>query len=540
MLSPRVVKAIGNDFRNFLVFWITNFLALQPEVLYSRLVDVLIAWLGQTDLDASVNESKVGRGPIAGAVEDRDFDRVLLLNTYPSDQAARYAAWLGARTEAMPALEVRQVQLPSPVDYAAIYREAVAAVESVRAEHGPATELTFHLSPGTPAMAAVWLLLAKARYDAKLIDSSREHGLRDVDLPFEISMEFIPELLRPSDRRLVGLAAATPPELPDAAGIVGRSPAMQVLLERARAVAPRSVPVLIEGESGTGKELCARFIHAQSPRRSHQMVSVNCGAIPETLVESTLFGHVKGAFTNADRAKRGLFQTANGSTLLLDEVGELPPEAQVKLLRALQEGEVTPVGGNAPEKVDVRIIAATNRTLVDEVAAGRFRSDLYYRLAVAVLTLPPLREREGDLGLLIDHFLARINAEQREHDPNWKDRRLAPGARSLLLRHPFPGNVRELENTLTRAVIWCTGEVIREVEMREAFQHGVPANGETILNRALGPGLDIRELQADIARHYLERAMKEAGGNKSKAAELVGLPSYQTLSNWLEKYGVGE
>ncbi len=499
-----------------------------------------MAWLGQTDLDASVDEAKVGRGPIAGAVEDRAFDRVLLLNTYPGEKAAHYAAWLGARTDAAPALEIRPVKLPSPVDYAAIYKAAVDAVESVRAEHGTKVELTFHLSPGTPAMAAVWLLLAKARYDAHLIDSSREHGLRDVDLPFEISMEYIPEILRPSDRRIAGLAASTPPDAPDEAGIIGRSPAMQVLLERSRAVAPRSVPVLIEGESGTGKELCARFIHAHSPRRAKQMVTVNCGAIPENLVESVLFGHVKGAFTGADRAKRGLFQTADGSTLLLDEIGELPADAQVKLLRALQEGEVTPVGSNAPEKVDVRVIAATNRTLVDEVAAGRFRSDLYYRLAVAVLTLPPLREREGDLGMLIDHFLARINADQRVHDPGWKDRRLAPGARNLLLRHPWPGNVRELENTLTRAVIWCTGEVIREVEMREAFQNGVPANGETLLNRALGSGLDIRELQADVARHYLERALKEAGGNKSKAAELVGLPSYQTLTNWMQKYGVEE
>ena len=206
----------------------------------------------------------------------------------------------------------------------------------------------------------------------------------------------------------------------------------------------------------------------------------------------------------------------------------------------LQEGELTPVGGAKPEKIDVRVIAATNRSLVEEVAAERFRSDLYYRLAVAVLTLPALREREGDLGLLIDHFLQRINDEQRKHDPGWKDRRLSPGARNLLLRHPWPGNVRELENTLTRAVIWCTGEVIREVEMREAFQHGVPTNGETLLNRSLGSGLDIRELQADIARHYLERALEDAGGNKSKAADLVGLPSYQTFSNWMKKYGVEE
>ena len=501
---------------------------------------VLLAWLGQTDLDAAADEQGVGRGPIAGAVEDRQFDRLVLLNTYGQDEAARYATWLGGRNGGAPALEIIPVELPNPVDYEAIYKAAVDAVEAVRSEHGRGVELSFHLSPGTPAMAAVWLLLAKARYDANLIDSSRAHGLRDVDIPFEISMEFIPEILRPSDRRIAGLAASTPPDAPDEAGIVGRSAAMQVVLERARAVAPRSVPVLLEGESGTGKELLARVIHTSSPRGGREMVTINCGAIPDNLVESTLFGHVKGAFTGADRSKRGLFQTADGSTLLLDEVGELPPDAQVKLLRVLQEEEVTPVGGTAAQKVDVRIIAATNRTLVDQAASGSFRSDLYYRLAVAVLTLPPVREREGDVGLLIDHFLARINADQRAHDPGWQDRRLSPNARNLLLHHPWPGNVRELENTLTRAVIWCTGEVIRQVEMSEAFQNGLPTNGEMILDRPLGNALDLRRLQADVARHYLERALEEAGGNKSKAAKLIGLPSYQTFSNWLKKYGVGE
>ena len=501
---------------------------------------LLLAWLGQADLDGVSNEQRLGAGPIAGAVAERSFDRLVLLNTYPEDEAARYAAWLGARTGGTPALEVRQVSLPTPVDYRAIFEEAVKAVERARADHGKDLDLTFHLSPGTPAMAAVWLLLAKARYDAHLIDSSRQAGVRDVELPFEISMEYIPELLRPSDRRLAGLAAAVPPESPAVDAIIGRSPSMQVILERARAVAPRSVPVLIEGDSGTGKELLARVIHAHSPRHARPMVAVNCGAIPGELIESELFGHLKGAFTGADRTRRGLFQTAHGSTLLLDEVGELPPEAQVKLLRVLQEGEVTPVGSTTPDRVDVRIVAATNRKLVDDVVAGRFRSDLYYRLAVAVLILPPLREREGDVGLLIDHFLAKINADQRAHDPAWQDRRLSPNARNLLLRHSWPGNVRELENTLTRAVIWCTGEVIRDVEMREAFQHGLPATGETVLNRQLGNGLDLRELLAEVAQHYLSRALKETGGNKSRAAELVGLPSYQTFSNWLGKYGVGE
>jgi len=311
------------------------------------------------------------------------------------------------------------------------------------------------------------------------------------------------------------------------------------LIQRARRVAVRAVPVLIEGESGTGKEMLARAIHRASPRRDAPFVAVNCGAIPGELLESELFGHEKGAFTGSSQAHKGYFEAADGGTLFLDELGELPGSAQVKLLRVLQEGEVVRLGSTKPAKVDVRIVAATNKTLTEEIAAGRFREDLFYRLAVAVLKIPPLRERTGDLGLLMDTLLEQVNREATA-EPQGKHKKLSAGARSLILAHPWPGNVRELMNTLRRAVIWCDNATITAEDAREALLPSGAATRADILGRPLGGGLNLPELLKEVARHYLGRAMDEAMGNKTKAAELVGLPSYQTLTNWLSRYEVND
>jgi transcriptional regulator with PAS, ATPase and Fis domain len=312
---------------------------------------------------------------------------------------------------------------------------------------------------------------------------------------------------------------------------------MTRLLARAQHVATRAVPVLIDGETGTGKELLARAIHRASPRRDHKFVALNCGALPSELVEATLFGHRKGAFTGALADRPGVFETAHRGTLFLDEIGELPLPAQVKLLRVLQEREVVRVGDTEAQKVDVRIVAATHRNLFAEVAAGRFREDLFYRLAVAVLHLPPLREREGDLGLLIDHLFDEAQRELADQ-PGFTPRRLAPAARNLLLRHPWPGNARELKNTLLRAALWAVGATIGADDIREALLASPQASDTNLLARPLGDGFRLQDLLDDISRHYLSRALVEAGNNKTRAAELLGLGSYQTLTNWLARLGL--
>jgi DNA-binding NtrC family response regulator len=496
---------------------------------------VLLAWIGNADLRAPTESEQVGVGPIAQALEARAFDDAFLLSNYGEKAAIAYLKWLRGRSGAC--IEILAEKLSGPTQFGEIHEAAVRAVQRALGDRARDTSLTFHLSPGTPAMAAVWILLGKTRFPAELIESSKDHGVRTASVPFDISADFIPDLLREQDERLRQGSAAEPPEAPEFADIIHRSRVMGRLVQKARRVAVHNVPVLVEGESGTGKEMLARAIHRASPRRDRPFVAVNCGAIPAELVESELFGHEKGAFTDAKQARKGYFEAADGGTLFLDELGELSGPAQVKLLRTLQEGEVVRLGSSKPLTVDVRIVAATNRTLTEEIAAGRFREDLFYRLAVAVLKIPPLRDRAGDLGLLVDHLLALVNRESATQ-PGYKDKKLSASARNLLLIHPWPGNIRELLNTLRRAAIWSDGVTIASEDIREALLPAVASTSQEALGRPLGSGFNLPELLKEVTRHYLGRAMEEAHGNKTKAAELVGLSSYQTLTNWLAKHEV--
>jgi DNA-binding NtrC family response regulator len=496
---------------------------------------VLVSWVGRTDLRAPKDTETVGLGPIAQALEARAFDQVVLVSDYSDGEVSPFIRWLTQRTPA--SLSVIFVKLSGPTNFGEIYEAATNACLKALAGQRSTTSLTFHLSPGTPAMAAVWIILAKTRFPADLIESSRERGVQTASVPFDISADFLPDLLRERDQRLRQLSGAEPPVAPEFADIIHRSRVMGRLIERARRVAIRTVPVLIEGESGTGKEMLARAIHRASPRRAAPFVAVNCGAMPSELVESELFGHERGAFTGANQVHKGYFEAADGGTLFLDELGDLPAPAQVKLLRVLQEGEVVRLGSTRPAKVDVRIVAATNRPLTDEIAAGRFREDLFYRLAVAVLKIPPLRERTGDLGLLIDTLLDQVNREASA-ELAAKHKTLSAGARNLMLTHPWPGNVRELVNTLRRSVIWSDGATITAEDAREALLPSGNATRKDVLGQPLGGGLSLPGLLKVVARHYLGRAIDEAGGNKTKAAELLGLASYQTLTNWLKRYEV--
>ena len=262
--------------------------------------------------------------------------------------------------------------------------------------------------------------------------------------------------------------------------IVTRSPTMLAVIRTAEKAAASAIPVLVEGESGVGKELIARAIHGQGERRAKPFVAVNCGAIPDNLVESILFGHEKGAFTGATERHTGKFVEASGGTLFLDEVGELPQAAQVKLLRAIQEGEVEPVGARKSVKVDVRLISATNRTLIDDVKAGRFREDLFYRLHVFPIALPPLRQRTEDIPDLVRHFLTRIAAEEGK-----RIRSISSDALALLAHHRWPGNVRQLENAVFRAVVLAEGDSIGvaefpQVSARLASQISFPSGSADI------------------------------------------------------------
>ncbi len=310
------------------------------------------------------------------------------------------------------------------------------------------------------------------------------------------------------------------------AGIAGRSAAMQELVNMVETVAPSEATVLITGESGTGKELAARAIQAASTRRDKPFVTVNCAALSESLLESELFGHEKGAFTGADRRREGRFRQADGGTLFLDEIGELPLPLQAKLLRALQQGEVQRVGSDTPLTVDVRVIAATNRNLKAEVEAGRFREDLFYRLNVIALEVPPLRARRDDIPVLAAVFLERFARANRKTIKGF-----TPQAMDRLVKYAWPGNVRELENAVERAVILCMGEYIGERDLPLT----VRGTDDTARPAAELAGLTLEEVE----RRAIRATLREVDDNKSEAARRLGI-TRSTLHNKLKRYGLDE
>ena len=496
---------------------------------------VLYAWIGHTDIRSMQENQTENVGPIAQAVQHKNYDYVELISDLDTKIFKSYVAWLKPQSKAK--LTHHASSLSSPVDFGEIYTAVTKVIYSVDKRLGDKANYTFHLSPGTPAMAAVWIILAKTRFAAELIESSRENGVNTANVPFDISAEFIPNLIKQADQRISDLNTDQYQADEAFESIVHQSIAMKNVLMKAQKVAPRTLPVLIEGESGTGKELLARSIHQASLRYEQSFVAVNCGAINKELADSEFFGHKKGAFTGAVAERKGYFEEANKGTLFLDEIGELPLELQVKLLRAIQEQEIIPVGASKPIKIDIRIISATNRSLIDEVKEGLFREDLFYRIAVAVLKLPALRDRKGDLNLLIDYLMKKINQESAA-EPNWKHKNISFSARNIMLSHVWTGNFRELSNTLLRASLWSDNKTIEAEDIEDAMLYSTKdkIDNTGLLNRNISQGIDLQSILDEVSQHYLVKALDEANGNKRKATELLGLGNYQTLSNWLKKY----
>jgi len=312
----------------------------------------------------------------------------------------------------------------------------------------------------------------------------------------------------------------------DFSKILGRGPAMNSLFETMALVAPSEATVLIVGESGTGKELIASAVHQNSPRKDRPLIRVNCAALPETLLESELFGHEKGAFTGAIARKQGRFQLAHNSSIFLDEIAEMAPATQAKILRVLQEREFEPVGSSQTFKVDTRIIAATNKNLEEEIKAGRFREDLYYRINVVTLVVPPMRERREDIPLLADFFL-----KQYAEKNNRPIKGFTPRAVDLLMRYDWPGNVRELENVVERAVIMARGDMITPLEFPDVLQDLDEEAKASPL--ALTAGRSLKEVE----KVMILRTLEETGGNRTHAAMSLGI-SRRTLQLKLKEYGI--
>jgi DNA-binding NtrC family response regulator len=517
---------------------------------------VLVTWIGATDLlgmaerlpstegdriFAALGRPRAGPHgePTRTLLEHESFDEVHLLtnDSYPIDVAERYAGWLESEAQLHPVALARD----EVTDYVRIFAVVDAFLAKLTGRMGPKPDLVIHLSPGTPAMTAIWVLLGRSKYPATFYQTYQGQAWK-TEIPYDIIDDFVPALLRNPDLNLQHLASRHPGEIRGFERIAGESPAIRLAAGRASQAARRMVPVLIQGETGTGKELFARAMHEASPRDQGPFVAVNCAALPETLLESTLFGHVKGAFTGATHDHPGAFREADGGTLFLDEVGECSTEMQAKLLRVLQppEGkpathrEFRPVGGSREVQADVRIISATNRDLLANVREDRFREDLYYRLAVLTIRIPPLRERKQDLPRLVEQFMADLNAQFAKDEPGYRPKALAGEAVRFLTTHSWPGNVRELYNVLIQAAVLTAGETIG----RDALAAVIAERRDSgILDKdeePLGAGFSLREHLAEIERQVILRALKEANGVKSRAAvELLGMKNYQALDSRL-------
>ena len=372
------------------------------------------------------------------------------------------------------------------------------------------------LTPGTPV-----IIVTGFGELEKAVEAVREGAFDFVSKPFNIS-----ELKGLVERALQKAPAAAPQtavrdNMPPA--LLGRTPVMTGVYKQIAHAASSDAPVLIIGESGTGKELVARAIHQHSNRAARPFVPINCGALTETLLESELFGHTKGSFTGAINDAKGVFQTAHTGTVFLDEVGEMSPGLQVKLLRVLQEGEVRPVGSSRAIRTDVRILAATNVDVERAVADGKFRQDLFYRLGVVIITLPPLRERREDIPLLIERFMKGAVAKAG------KQVELTPAAVESLSSYPWPGNVRELENMIERLVVFSRGSRIDVGDLPPTVTPRAPA-----IERRLFDDLPTLE---EIERRYLLHVLEQVGNNRTRAAEVMGIDR-RTLYRMAERFGV--
>lgn len=471
-------------------------------------------------------------GPILTVLSALQIERILLFATPRTVEMT--SATAEAIHERSPAITVDKIylSLEDPTDYAAILTHLRRECGSY-CERFPEANLFVLTAAGTPQMHACWLLLAASgEVPARLVHtreakfaSAQKPAVYIIDLAKTTFPRILPAFASHSEAgELSDTPKADMDMILDEVGLVGEHPKFKKALRRAAACAGFSVPVLLMGETGTGKELFAKFIHRLSDRSLRPFVVVNCAAIPETLVESILFGHRKGAFTGANEDLKGKFSAAHTGTLFLDEVGELPLETQAKLLRALETGEIEPLGQDLPVQVDARVIAATNRNLLEEIKAKRFREDLYYRLKDVVITLPPLRERRSDIPRLAIYLLQSINKHMR------RQRQLSPEALVALQSRSWPGNVRDLRAVLRGSVILSAG---KEALRPEDLQFEDPEEPEILGLPEPHEGFDLVQWLSNARKHMIECALEKSGNNASQAAKLLGT-SPQAVSNFLK------
>lgn len=504
---------------------------------------ILLTFVGNRDPfpPQSAEAEEADAGPILSLLQAREFSRVILFCTggdYIERGRSVEEAAKGLGITA--SFKFVTIELDSPIDYVEIYGTLSAALETVRLSfdhHGG--RLSVLLDPGTPQMQTAWFLLVASRtLDAQLLQgvparfAGGAYKVRQVDV---------------SPERFPGISISSAPageagtQTNDArwtrgwqTNIVGTSVGLRTVMEQASRAAQYGVLVMIRGETGTGKELIARLIHQESDRSERAFVAVNCAAISPALTESELFGHQKGAFTGADRDRLGQFRAADGGTVLLDEVGDLSLEAQAKLLRVIETQKVTPVGADKEIQVDVRVIAATNRDLEEQIEAGEFRRDLYERLAGITLEIPPLRERQEDIALLLRHFIDLWNTKYDER------KGLSDEVMHYLLQYPWPGNVRELQNVVSSMLAMGQSDKIGpELLPRPVTRHFSTRPVESVLSTDLpDDGVDLKAVMYNVEKEYYAQALERTGGNAEQAARLLGVQGAAFRKAARERLGI--
>jgi transcriptional regulator with PAS, ATPase and Fis domain len=521
---------------------------------------ILVSWIGFADLKAlSLNISDDKKelirkqkielnqgtiepdGPIKTLLNHEKFHAVFLLNNFGPQIGDLFQDFVGGKSKLF------NIKLDTPTDYEKVFTVANATLKDIIKNHPiDKTELCIHLSPGTPTMAAIWVLLGKTIFPATFFQTHKGKVI-PTKIPFDITADFLPLLMKNSDIAFQHLADLRPEEIEGFEKITGNSHPIRIVAGRAKRAAMRDVPVLLAGESGTGKELFARAIHNASHRKNKPFKPINCAAIPSQLLESELFGHKKGAFTGADKDRKGLFAEANGGTLFFDEIGECPLEIQAKLLRVLQPTEekgpchcaFAPLGSSKEEYSDVRIIAATNRDLIEEIRDKRFREDLYYRLAVITINLPSLRDRADDILNLAEMHLGKLNRAFKVQESGYRDKIFSESTKIFMKNYPWPGNVRQLNNAILQAAVMSEGEKIEKHDIEAAIASTTTIRqAEPFDLRIPDEGFDLEENLNSLRKQYLKQAMKISAGNKTKAARLLGMKTYQTLDAQLKRLAV--
>lgn len=490
----------------------------------------LFTWLGTRDVENMERNEPASIATIVSKCS-QPVDKVVILSNQHKDKWSKFKSFIDsvAKERGQKRLDVQiyPANMQSPIHYESIYQETSKWFNGLSKE---STLFSINLTSGTPAMTTLSVLVGKGKYNANFLQTTPENELINVDIPLDFSLEHAKSVAKNT------AAVVTTPQRQDRAfkDLTALSANMKTAVDKATRIARSDVPALILGETGTGKELMSKAIHKASVRNEEEFKAVNCGAFPETLVDSILFGHTKGAFTGAERGHKGLFEQADNGTLFLDEVGELSLAVQAKLLRVLQEDEVTPVGSISTKKVNVRVIAATHRDLSTMVAEGTFREDLFYRLAVGIVKLPALRERQEDIPELIKEITEDLN-DQFSADNEYLSKNISPKGINFIQNQPWKGNVRELIATIQRAFLWTDSESVTERDISSAILNRVEADDVEDITLSFNDTVDIVQLTENYQKKYVLAALKASGNVKKQATQILGLKDHQTLSNWMKR-----